>query len=289
MTSPQEMLQTFDQRLRSASALGFPQDVEIHDDGRVIRVSGTSHGTFIVTTGSLDLSPAETREIVSSQVRCLRKDGSNAEWKTYGHDLPAELPALLAEAGFEAGDQETLVIGRIAALSRIRSEAAAGVVIRRTVDPEDMRRIAVMKAEVWGREFPHLAGDLAARAASRPETTAVFVAEAGGRIVSAAWLELCPGTGFAGLWGGSTLPEWRGKGIYRTLVAARARLAAERGYEFLQVDCTEDSRPILERLGLLAVSTTTPYLWTPGAGNAGFQQKIPGHLLPGSRGFSTLR
>ena len=39
-------------------------------------------------------------------------------------------------------------------------------------------------------------------------------------------------------------------------------LAAERGYEFLRVGTTE-LRPILQKLGLYAVTTTTPYEWTP--------------------------
>lgn len=41
-------------------------------------------------------------------------------------------------------------------------------------------------------------------------------------MVSAAWLVIIPGTEFAALWGGSTLAEWRRKGIYRALVARRA-------------------------------------------------------------------
>jgi hypothetical protein len=40
----------------------------------------------------------------------------------------------------------------------------------------------------------------------RTGTMAVFVAEAGGEVVSTAWLVFKPGTEFAGLWGGSTLP-----------------------------------------------------------------------------------
>ncbi|MBO0514362.1 GNAT family N-acetyltransferase, partial [Streptomyces beijiangensis] len=63
------------------------------------------------------------------------------------------------------------------------------------------------------------------------------------------------------LWGGGTAPEWRGKGIYRALVAYRAAIAAERGYRYLQVDATDDSRPILERLGFTRLSTTTPYVY----------------------------
>ena len=39
--------------------------------------------------------------------------------------------------------------------------------------------------------------------------------------------------------------------------------AKERGYEYLRVDASEDSRPILQKLGLHGVTTTTPYNWTP--------------------------
>ena len=72
-----------------------------------------------------------------------------------------------------------------------------------------------------------------------------------------------PGTDFAGLWGGSTLTPWRGRGIYRALVAVRARLAVRRGVRYLQVDASDDSAPILRRLGFRAITTTTPYVWTP--------------------------
>ena len=84
-----------------------------------------------------------------------------------------------------------------------------------------------------------------------------------GVAVSAAWLVPLAGTRVAGLWGGSTLPAYRGRGIYRALVSRRARLALERGYTTLQVDASEDSRPILERLGLHVVGRTVPYVTTP--------------------------
>jgi hypothetical protein len=37
------------------------------------------------------------------------------------------------------------------------------------------------------------------------------------------------------------------------------------GYRILQVDASDESRPILERLGLHVVGGTTPYLWRPAA------------------------
>ncbi|WP_208026167.1 hypothetical protein [Amycolatopsis acidicola] len=69
-------------------------------------------------------------------------------------------------------------------------------------------------------------------------------------------------TEFAGAWGGSTRPEWRGRGIYRTLVAARARSTLAMGKRLLHSDSMDDSRPILERSGLLKISTTTGYEWS---------------------------
>jgi len=63
------------------------------------------------------------------------------------------------------------------------------------------------------------------------------------------------------------VPGWRGRGVYRALVAHRARVAAERGYRYLQVDASDESRPILERLGFHPLTTTTPYVHpggTPG-------------------------
>jgi hypothetical protein len=93
------------------------------------------------------------------------------------------------------------------------------------------------------------------------DTVELWIAVVDGEVVSAGRLEPVVGTEFAGLWGGSTLEEWRGRGIYRALTAERARSALARGVRYLQSDSTEFSRPILERSGLVKVSTTTPYVW----------------------------
>jgi GNAT superfamily N-acetyltransferase len=140
-----------------------------------------------------------------------------------------------------------------------------GVTIGQVTEETDIRRIAALESEVWGEDWSWLADDLLGR--MRRGQTTVFAAEAGGRILSAAWLMLKPGTEFGGLWGGSTLSPWRGRGLYRALVARRAALAAELGVRYLQVDASDDSRPILERLGLVPVTTTTPYVWTPMTGD----------------------
>ncbi len=89
-----------------------------------------------------------------------------------------------------------------------------------------------------------------------------WIAEVGDLIVCGGRLTPVEDTEFAGIWGGSTLPEFRGRGIYRALVAARARSAVASGIRLIHSDCTDMSRPILERSGLRAVTTTTPYVWS---------------------------
>lgn len=49
--------------------------------------------------------------------------------------------------------------------------------------------------------------------------------------------------------GGSVLPEARGRGVYRSLVAARWRTAVERGTPALVTSANTESGPILRRLG----------------------------------------
>ena len=65
------------------------------------------------------------------------------------------------------------------------------------------------------------------------------------------------------MWGGSTLAQWRGRGLYRALTSYRARLALDRGYPYARVDTSPDSRPILIGLGMHAVADTRPYLLDP--------------------------
>lgn len=89
----------------------------------------------------------------------------------------------------------------------------------------------------------------------------LWVGEAASQIVSAGRLEPVRSTAFAGIWDGATRPQWRPCGIYRAILAARAQSALRPGKTHIHSDSTEYSRPILERSGLIKVSTTTPYRW----------------------------
>lgn len=260
MTTDDFLLAAYDEQMRGAP-LRPPAGVRYEYDGPLLRIVGQRRG-FISGPPDIGVPGAELDRLIARQRDYFAGRGEAVEWKTRGHDQPADLPARLLAAGFVPEDQETVLIG-------LASEMAAepvvpdGVVLRQVTAGADMHRIAAMESAVWGQDWGWLGDDLIGRVATAPGEITVLAAEAGGEVLSAAWLVFRPGTDFAGLWGGSTRREWRGRGIYRALVAARARLAVTRGVRYLQVDASSDSAPILGRLGFRAVTTTTPYVWTP--------------------------
>jgi ribosomal protein S18 acetylase RimI-like enzyme len=185
------------------------------------------------------------------------------EWKTRGHDRAPGLHDALVAHGFVPDEVESVMVGE-ARLLAVDVELPAGVVVRQVTDEDDVRRMMAMQAEVFG-DSPDSAAEMAAQILHRLRTRddmEMWVAEADGEVVSAGRLEPVEDTEFAGIWGGATRPQWRGRGIYRALTAARARSAIAHGKRYINSDSTEFSRPILERSGLVKVTTTTPYEWS---------------------------
>ena len=137
-----------------------------------------------------------------------------------------------------------------------------GVTLRRVTEEADVRAMSAIEDEVFDEPVLAETADDYLRRLSLGDHMELWVAEFEDQIVSVGRLEPVRGTNFAGIWGGATVPAWRGRGIYRALTAARARSALDMGKTLIHSDSTEYSRPILERSGMLKVSTTTPYRWS---------------------------
>jgi GNAT superfamily N-acetyltransferase len=252
----------YDEQMRGVQPTP-PAGVKYEQDGPLLRVVGENRG-YISGQRDLGVRGAELDRLITRQRDYFAERGEAVEWTTRAHDVPADIPARLRAAGFVPGDQQTVLVGFTAQLATSPA-LPDGVVLRWVTEDVDMRRIGALESAVWGQDWDWLGEDLIGRLAAAPDEIAVLAAEAAGEVVSAAWLAFVePGTdGFARLLGGSTLPRWRGRGIYRALVAARAQRAAARGVKYLQVYASDDSAPILRRLGFHAVTTTTLYVWTP--------------------------
>lgn len=255
-----KLLEAYDQQLRTDAETPSAIAVERLGPLRLVTFAGARG---FVTYQDLAGASAETiAGWVAETAQFYRADPDivRVEWKTRGHDHAPGLHEALLENGFEPDETESVMIGPASALA-VEVALPPGVTLRRITAEPDIRAMSAMQDDVFGTPASEGNAEAILRRMARDDGMELWVGEHGGCIVSAGRLEPVPDTDFAGIWGGATRQEWRGRGIYRALTAARARSAMALGKTLIHSDSTEYSRPILERYGLERVSTTTPYLW----------------------------
>ena len=228
-----------------------------------LRLVTFAGGRGFVTYRDLgDADAGSMPALVSQALDHYRGDPAitRVEWKTRGHDRAPGLHDALVAVGFEPDEPESIMIGRCRMLDA-EVPLPAGVTLRRVTDEAASAPWSRCRARPSGTPTRMTSVPGLVRRLARADGMELWVAEAGGEIVSAGRLEPVAGTDFAGIWGGATHVAWRRQGIYRALTAARARSALALGKTLMHSDSTEYSRPVLERSGLVKVSTTTPYHW----------------------------
>ncbi|MCP9956498.1 GNAT family N-acetyltransferase [Streptomyces sudanensis] len=251
-----EVLALFDRRMRREAPPDGP-GCDVERVGDVVRQTGPPEAWNGVLWSGLTAATADAA--VAEQVRHFTALGRDFEWKLYAHDEPHDLGTRLRAAGFTAGPREALMVAEADRIAALGTAPPDGVELVPVTDAAGVDLMGEVHDRAFGTDGARLRRRLVRRLAEAPGTLVAVVAVADGRPVSSARMECVPGTGFAGLWGGGTVPGWRGRGLYRSLVVHRARVAADRGHRWLQVDASDDSRPILGRLGFRVLSTTTPY------------------------------
>ncbi|TGB14228.1 GNAT family N-acetyltransferase [Streptomyces sp. MZ04] len=257
------VLAAYDRQIRRDARSDSP-GARVERVGAVVRQTGGEYDWNGIHWADVDAATADAT--IAEQVRYYTSLGREFEWKLHSHDRPADLADRLRAAGLVPEPPETVMVAEAAELP-MEPELPAGVRLLPVTDASGARLMADAHEAAFGEDGSGLSERLAKRVLAQltetPDAVVAVVAMAGDEPVSSARMEFCPGTDFAGLWGGGTAPRWRGKGIYRALVAYRARIAVERGCRYLQVDASDDSRPILRRLGFVPLSVTTPYVYTP--------------------------
>jgi GNAT superfamily N-acetyltransferase len=258
-----EVLAAFNEQVRQGTTTDGT-GATFEDDGTVVRrlAPPGQGGSCVLWTG---LTERNADQVIASQVALFASRGEEFEWKLYSYDEPADLGARLTAAGFTPDEPESLMIAAIAEIGQAlaTAELPPGVRLELATDEAGLDRMISVMERVFARDESELRASLLAQLTGAPETVDLLVAMAGDEPVCAARTDFLPGTEFAGLWGGGTLPQWRRRGIYRALIRYRAERAAQRGYAYLTVDASEQSRPILERIGFDCLGLTTPYIWSP--------------------------
>ncbi|MEV5607690.1 GNAT family N-acetyltransferase [Streptomyces sp. NPDC052225] len=254
-----KVLALYDRQMRREARPDEP-GARVERVGGVVRQVGPVGGWVLWS----DLDEENADAVIAEQARFFGASGLEVEWKTYGHDRPADLPARLIAAGFVAEETETLLVADAAGLA-VDVAPPDGIRLLPVTDEDHIKLVEEVHDRAFDGGRTSIGHQLRRQLAHDPATVPAVVALHGDEPVSAARLELHPGTDFASLWGGGTVPEWRGRGIYRSLVAFRVEIAVAHVFSYVHVDASSYSRPILERLGFVALGTTTPYvLQAPG-------------------------
>lgn len=204
--------------------------------------------------------PARTPQVIREQMADFQRIGQGCEWKVYAHDGRPDLGEQLLATGFQAEDAEAVLVLDTA---QVPAELLAPVTaaVRRLDDADALEDVRLIEEGVWAEDFSRLVQDLGAELRHDRRAVSFYVAYVDGRPASCAWMRFHGGAHFASLWGGSTLPEYRRRGLYTALVAVRLQEAMTRGVPYLTVDASSMSAPILRRYGFRQITTCTPYKW----------------------------
>ena len=229
------ILDAYDELRRTAAEAGFQR--------RALETA-VLHYPLAGSSGFVSYSRNAT-DLIDAVIAEYEQRGCDFEWKVYSHDEPSDLKDRLGARGFEVGAAEELMV---LALADARAWIDAERAFR--IESGSAALAAFLELQRGGVELQD------------PERDVPYVAYEDGAPAACARATYPEGFAFAGLWSGFTRPESRGRGLYRALVAVRAREAADRGYEYVTVDAQPTSRPILERLGFRRVATTWPCRWT---------------------------
>jgi GNAT superfamily N-acetyltransferase len=200
-----------------------------------------------------DLDEANVEQTIQEQLAYFNAIGQDFEWKLYDYDRPADLKERLAAHGFEIEEPEAIMV-----LDLRQAPAALFQPIKHDLrwitNPEALQDVRQIEEQVWDTDETDLIDYLAGSLTDHPDQMSIYVAYIDNAPTSSGWIYFPKQSRFASLWGGSTVEQYRKQGLYTALLAVRAQEARERGVEYLTVDASPMSQPILEKFGFEVIA-----------------------------------
>jgi GNAT superfamily N-acetyltransferase len=175
-------------------------------------------------------------------------------WTVSDSSTPTDLRERLLALGAQPDPAEPLMAGMV--LTR-EPPAREGIEVRPVATFDEYAAVRELGWDLLGMsegDRREARGRLQASWAEYADVDIVnFAAFVDGRVVAAGGIQFTPYGAY--LAGGSTHPDYRGRGCYRALVHARWEAAVARGTPLLAVQAGKMSKPILERLGFRQIAT----------------------------------
>jgi GNAT superfamily N-acetyltransferase len=191
------------------------------------------------------LSDGEIDDVrVEIHARLRAKGRSACTWEVGTHATPGDLVDRLLERGL-VDDSTPLAVGMV--LTEPPVGRRPDVEVRPATTPDEKLAAARIAAVAFGMPEPESVSD----EEDGDNDNVVYVAYVDGEPVARGTASFSAHG--VTLFGGATLPEARGRGAYRALVAARWDEAVRRGTPALVTQASPMSRPILARVGFREV------------------------------------
>lgn len=247
------LLALFDEEVR-CNPIALP-GFTVERTGSVTRLSGPFN--FVTWW---ELTDDDAAAAVAAQAAAVRSRVEGLHWRIYSHDRPPTLPDRLAESGFSANPPGTLMFLDLASVPDVPHDLD----VQRVSSSAQLDDFMLTGTLAFGEPEPWRRAAYASRL-DDPDL-GIFVGYVEGKPAGSARLELVEGRRFGQLFGGGVIPEYRGRGLYRALVAVRSAEARRRGVRYLSTEARSTSRPILERMGFVPVATETTWVLEKGEG-----------------------
>lgn len=223
---------------------------------RWVNTAGTGEG-FI---GYSQLNGATADAAIEEQVAYFKRIGQSFEWKVYDYDQPSDLKERLETHGFQIEELEAIMVLDLAYVPEQLLKPVTHDV-RRITDPAKLVDVQTVEELVWGGDFAWATDFLGEVLKNSPDRMSVYVAFVDDRPASAAWTYFPQNSQFASLWGGSTISVYRKRGLYTALLAVRVQEAKAREIDYLTVDASAMSEPILHKHGFETIAQSWPCKW----------------------------
>ncbi len=255
---PSDVLRQFD--LQERIQVDFPGMArESFPD--LVRFSRVGPGVNFVLYSHLE--PETADGTIQAQIEEFEAFEGPFEWKTYQHDRPTGLGDRLKSHGFVPDTPAPVLCLDLDELpASLTTPPSAD--IRRLVDPAELSQVVAIHERVWGGDFSWIP-ERFSRELRQPGFLEICLAYVDGTAVSVGWTHFQERSEFASLWGGSTVPAFRGRGLYTAILAQRVRAAQARGRRYVTVEAEPASHRILVRHGFEELTTTTTFTYAPEA------------------------
>jgi hypothetical protein len=202
------------------------------------------------------IDPHGADSVIESAIQNFAKYKCAFRWIVTGSTRPTDLSNRLESHGFKR-DYEAL--GLAASTTDLLSLAVASNTVSLTEDKLD----EWVDAAVAGWDSPEtyrasLREDVLRVVREGSETLQYFAAIVDEKVVGTGVLRICSRSGH--LLGSSVRPDYRGRGVYKSLVVSRARVAHGLGLQLVTTHGMKNtSAPILKQIGFRQYSKATQY------------------------------